>query len=167
MSLFKEKKVVSGGNFEPVKLAELELGQSVAIFVKRFREGTSDEFGDYVSMQGLAVDIDESDENEFLNTAYLASAILNTMLQNMRNEGKLETGKLYRIEKAWDRGQKIGKTGKKAKGFGYNVFELEIAPSLASKLQRRFDELQNQDGDDSEVTEDDEVPTPKAKRPAL
>lgn len=170
MALFQEKKVVTGGQHEQIKLQELEIGSSVTLFIKGFREGTSDEFGDYVIAQGLALDVDASDEATLINTAYLGSFILNTMLSNMRNDGKLEINKIYRLEKAWDRGQKL-KSGKKAKGFGYEVFNLEVAPSMIQKLVSKYDALlSQQDGtesDDDDFDGGDKVSAPKAKRPAL
>ena len=165
MALFQEKRIVTGGQYEQMKLQELGIGESVTLFIKGFREGTNDEFGDYVIAQGLALDVDESDETAFVNNAYLASFILNTMLSNMRNDGKLEINKIYRLEKAWDRGQKL-KSGKKAKGFGYEVFNLEVAPSLIQKLVTKHDALLSQQ-DSSDIEEDNEIPTSSTKRPAL
>jgi hypothetical protein len=46
-------------------------------------------------------------------------------------------GELYRIEKAWDKGQKFN-DGKKAKGWGYKVFHLAMDPQTKTALSTGY-----------------------------
>lgn len=170
MALFSEQKVVSGGNYKQISLSELAIGESCTFFIESFKNGTSEEFGPFTSAKGLQLDIESKNEASFIESAELATFILNTMLSNMRDEGKLEINSLYRIEKAWDRGQKLS-GGRKAKGYGYEVFKLSASPSLIDKLASQYKELLNSDGEEADdgdedlPWEGDKVPTPK--RPKL
>lgn len=130
---FQETEVVSS-QYKVLKLNELEIGDSVHFFVADTEQRTSEEFGDFQVIVGLEVDTENATSaTELAELSELASFIPNTMLQN----AKLQNGCLYRIEKAWNRGDK-SPNGKKAKGFGFKVFKLNAGQPEVSALTKKF-----------------------------
>jgi len=137
MGLFKEEEVVSENQHEQLDIKEMTIGQSFGYFFTSQRTATSEEYGDFVICQGLKVDLEASDVDTLVETATAASFIPNTLLANKIDEGALLEGELYRIEKAWDKGQKF-KDGKKAKGWGYKLFSLSLEPVVKKQLSDAY-----------------------------
>ncbi len=133
MALFKEEEVVSENQHEQLDIKEMEIGQSLGFFFTSQRTATSEEYGDFTICQGLKVDLDATDVDTLVDSSNAASFIPNTLLANKIAEGALLEGELYRIEKAWDKGQKF-KDGKKAKGWGYKLFSLSLEPVVKKQL---------------------------------
>jgi len=133
MALFKEEEVVSENQHEQLDIKEMVIGESFGFFFATQRTATSEEYGDFTICQGLKVDLDATDVDALVDTATAASFIPNTLLANKITEGALLEGELYRIEKAWDKGQKF-KDGKKAKGWGYKLFSLSLEPVVKKQL---------------------------------
>lgn len=129
---FQETEVVSS-QYKALKLNELEIGESVHFFVADTEQRASEEYGDFQVIVGLEINAESVTEKELIDTAEPASFIPNTMLQN----AKLQSGTLYRIEKAWNRGDK-SPNGKKAKGFGFKVFRLNADAKTVAALTKKF-----------------------------
>ena len=136
MALFEEKKV-EGGKFEPLKINELAKGESIAIYFGNLADRNSKEYGEFQVVEGLQVDLTSSSADELVKSAKPASFVPNTMLQNMNEQGGFVAGKLYRIVKKWERGEKF-EDGKIAKGFGYEVFELKADGKTIASLKQAF-----------------------------
>jgi len=133
MALFNETEVVSENQHEQLDIKEMTIGESFGFFFTSQRTATSEEYGDFTICQGLKIDLDAADVDTLVGAATAASFIPNTLLANKITEGALLEGELYRIEKAWDKGQKF-KDGKKAKGWGYKLFSLSIEPTVKKQL---------------------------------
>ena len=133
MPLFKEEEVVSENAHKQLDIKEMETGESLGFFFTSQRGATSEEFGDFIICQGLEVNLGAEDVDTLITTAKAASFIPNTLLVNKIKEGSLLEGELYRIEKAWAKGQKF-KDGKKAKGWGYKLFSLSLEPAVKKQL---------------------------------
>lgn len=136
MALFTEKKI-ENAQLGQINLKELQKGQSVMFYVGGFADRTSQEYGDFRVVEGLTLDEKAASVKALVDSAEGASFIPNTMLLNMIDEQKLREGLVYRIEKAWDRDEKFA-GGKKAKGFGFNVFELGCDKDTLAKLRTSF-----------------------------
>lgn len=136
MSLFVEKKI-ENTVLEQIQLKELLKGESVLVYVASFSDRTSPEFGDFQIAESLVLDNEAPSISKMISSAKGGSFILNIMLQNMVNEGKIYEGGIFRIEKAWDKEEKFA-NGKRAKGYGYNVFELDADKETKSKLRDVF-----------------------------
>lgn len=142
MALFEEKEIsLSGGNLEKISLQELNKGESIVFYFVSTANRTSKEYGDFQVCEGLKLDVNAPGVDAMVESAVGASFVPNTFLQNAMQNGNLETGRVYRIEKAWNRDDKFG-DGKKAKGYGYKVFELSIDGPTRSKLNERFTTIQ-------------------------
>jgi len=137
MALFNETEVVSENQHEQLDIKEMVIGDSFGFFFTSQRTATSEEYGDFIICQGLKVDLEATDIDSLVDTAGAASFIPNTLLSNKITEGALLEGELYRIEKAWDKGQKF-KDGKKAKGWGYKLFSLSIEPTVKKQLSDSY-----------------------------
>lgn len=136
MSLFAEKKI-ENTVLEHIQLNELPKGDSVLVYVASFSDRTSPEFGDFQIAESLVLDNDAPSISKMISSAKGGSFILNIMLQNMVNEGKIYEGGVFRIEKAWDKDEKFA-NGKRAKGYGYTVFELDVDKETKVKLRDAF-----------------------------
>ncbi len=137
MALFNEEEVVSENQHEQLDIKEMEIGDSLGFFFVSQRTATSEEYGDFTICQGLKVDLDATSVDALVEEAKAASFIPNTLLANKIAEGALLEGELYRIEKAWDKGQKF-KDGKKAKGWGYKLFSLSLEPVVKKQLTDEY-----------------------------
>jgi len=157
MALFKEEEVVSENQHEQLDIKEMEIGDSFGFFFTSQRGATSEEYGDFVICQGLKIDLEAADVDTLVEAATAASFIPNTLLMNKITEGALLEGELYRIEKAWDKGQKF-KDGKKAKGWGYKLFSLSIEPVVKKQLTDAYKAKVN-----PVKAEESEAETPKGK----
>lgn len=133
---FEEKKI-SGGELAQLNIKEMEKGASILFYVGNFADRSSADFGDFKIVEGLLVDEKADNLDALVATAEGASFIPNTMLLNMITEERIVPGKLYRIEKAWDRDEKF-ENGKKAKGFGFNLYELACDKDTLGKFLLRF-----------------------------
>lgn len=130
---FNETEVVSS-QYKQLKLNELNIGESVHFFVMDTEQRSSEEFGDFQTVVGLELDVSKANTmDELVDVAEVANFIPNTMLQN----AKLQNNCFYRIEKAWNRGDK-SPSGKKAKGFGFKIFKLNLDASTVSALAKKF-----------------------------
>lgn len=136
MSLFTEKKV-ENSSLAQLNLKDMAKGDSVMFYVGGFTDRTSQEYGDFKVVEGLLLDSNSSSVSALVETATGSSFIPNTMLLNMVMELKIKEGFVYRIEKAWDRGEKFS-GGKTAKGHGYNVFELGVDDGTLKGLRDAF-----------------------------
>ena len=137
MPLFNEKEVLSENQHNQFDISSLEIGESLPFYFDNTRGATSEEYGDFIIAQGLKVDIEAASVDALIESAEATSFVPNTLLNNKIDEGSLIPGELYRIEKAWDKGQKFS-DGKKAKGWGYKVFHLATEPAVKSKLQAAY-----------------------------
>jgi|SaaInl8_200m_RNA_FD_contig_21_23347_length_546_multi_8_in_0_out_0_1 hypothetical protein len=136
MSLLQEEKIDLQNPHEQFKLQDLEKGESLGFYWVNMRTATSDEYGDFNVMEGLQVDLTADSEEAILESAKAISTVPNTMLQNNIDQGGMVRGDLYRLEKAWDKGEKF-KTGK-AKGYGYNTYRIKAPESLLNKLASAY-----------------------------
>lgn len=137
MALFNEQKIENGSNLAQLTLKDVPKGQSIMFYVAGFAEKTSSEYGDFKVAEGLRLDLQAASIDALVSSGVGSSFIPNTMLLNMIEEGKLQAGKVYRIEKAWDRDDKFA-GNKKAKGYGYNVFEMGVDNDTLAKLRNAF-----------------------------
>jgi len=135
--LFKEEEVVSENVHLQMDIKEMVIGESIGFFFTSQRTATSDEYGDFTICQGLKVDLDAQDVDTLVDEAVAASFIPNTLLINKITDGSLLEGELYRIEKAWDKGQKFADR-KVARGWGYKLFSLSIEPTVKKQLSNTY-----------------------------
>ena len=135
--LFKEEEVVSENVHLQMDIKEMVIGESIGFFFTSQRTATSDEYGDFTICQGLKVDLDAQDVDTLVDEAVAASFIPNTLLINKITDGSLLEGELYRIEKAWDKGQKFADR-KVARGWGYKLFSLSIEPTVKKQLSDTY-----------------------------
>lgn len=131
MALFAEQEVLS--SFEAFKIAELEKGKSIGFFFSQISSRVSDK-GDFEVCEGVRFDIDAKDIDALVESALASSFVPNTMMKNLIDSGSFKQGYCYRVEKAWNIGDK-GKKGNPAKGFGYRVFKLNTPDSVISRLK--------------------------------
>lgn len=118
--LFTES-VQSRGTYANIKLQDLPKGQSIYFYIHEIADLESQEYGKFKSVRGLECDVKSAKSvGELLEKAELKAFIPNTFLLNAIDDGRLATKKLYRIEKAWDKGDSYKKG--KAKGFGFNIY---------------------------------------------
>lgn len=164
MGLFKEEEVISENQHKQLDIKEMELEESLGFFFVSQRGATSEEFGDFVICQGLEVDLGAQDVDTLVSTAGAVSFIPNTLLSNKIEDGSLLEGELYRIEKAWHKGQKF-KDGKKAKGWGYKLFSLSIEPQVKKQLTDAYKAAINPVK--VEESGEEEEASPKPKKPAI
>lgn len=154
MALFTEKKV-ENVTLEQIQLNELPKGESILVYVAGFSDRVSEKYGDFQVVESLVLDIDASSVSEMISSSKGGSFIPNIMLQNMITEGKIYEGGVFRIEKAWDQGDKFA-GGKQAKGYGYNVFELSVDKETKTKMRDNF--LRIKAGKPEEVKKCKEAP---------
>ena len=150
MALFNEKEVVSENQHEQLDIKEMTIGESFGFYFTSQRTATSEEYGDFTICQGLKVDLDASDVDALVSESTAASFIPNTLLCNKIAEGALLEGELYRIEKAWNKGQTFA-DGKRSKGWGYKLFSLSIEPIVKKQLTDAYKSKVN--GINAEETE--------------
>lgn len=138
MAIFTEEKELQGGALRRLNLNE-ELGkqESVYLYVGRFETRTSREYGDFVAMEGLIIDNDAKSLDKAIEKSEGVSFIPNTMLLNLIKDDTIVAGRVYRVMKAWDRGEKFS-DGRQAKGYGYKVFEVNSDASTRNKLKVKF-----------------------------
>ena len=134
MALFEEDKVANSPFKEFKPNDEVAKGESFGFLWLSNGSGTSADYGEFVTWQGLKVDLTAASEEALLESATPIGFIPNTMLKGKEENGAVLQGNLYRIEKAWDQGDKYD-GNKKAKGFGYNVFLVKAPAALIAKLK--------------------------------
>ena len=161
MGLFNESEVLNENQHEQFDISALEIGESVPFYFANTRGATSEEYGDFIICQGIQVDIEASSIDGLAESAKPISFIPNTLLKNKIDEGSMIEGELYRIEKAWDKGQKF-KDGKKAKGWGYKVFHLAADPKTKTALVNAYKAATNKAGLEESATEVSEASTKPA-----
>lgn len=133
-----EEEVKGSSLYEPFPLNEMEKGQSVCVYFKETREARSTEFGEFTVMNGVKFDCKASTLDELKNSMALKSMPLNVMLLNKIAAGAMRPGLFYRLEKAWNKGDKVPNSkNKRARGHGYNVFKLQ-APENLIKVFEEF-----------------------------
>lgn len=138
-NVFSEKEIVtSNDGFARFEFKNLAKGESVIVYLADITKAESDEFGEFSLFKMLRLGEGETLE-QMLEGSELISSIPNTQLSNMLDEGVLVKGNLYRIEKAWERGDSFA-GGKKAKGFGYKVFTLSN-PNAMPQIIAKYREL--------------------------
>lgn len=142
MALFNEQKIENGSSLEQMVLKDIPKGKSVMFYIAGFAEKTSTEYGDFKVAEGLRLDLDAASIDALVSSGVGSSFIPNTMLLNMIEEGRLQAGKVYRIEKAWDRDDKFA-GNKRAKGYGYNVFEMGVDKDTLAALRNAFMEAKS------------------------
>lgn len=137
MALFEEKKIQSGSNLNQVQIAELEKGKSLLFFVGGFADRKSNEYGDFKVVEGLQLSLEANSIEALIDSAVGASFIPNTLLLNQIEQSLVVVGRVYRIEKAWNKDEKFA-DGKRAKGYGYNTFELSVDTKTLAALNTKF-----------------------------
>lgn len=137
MALFEEKKIQSGSNLNQVQIAELEKGKSILFFVGGFADRKSTEYGDFKVVEGLQLSLEAGSIESLIDSSIGASFIPNTLLLNQIEQSLIVTGRVYRIEKAWNKDEKFA-DGKRAKGYGYNTFELSVDTKTLAALNTKF-----------------------------
>ncbi len=157
MALFEEKEVLNENQHEQYDISALEIGESLPFYYASTRGATSEEYGDFIICQGIKVDIEAASVDALVGSAHAISFIPNTLLKNKIDEGSMIEGELYRIEKAWDKGQKFS-DGKKAKGWGYKVFHLAMDPQTKTALSNGYKAAVN--GTDLKESETEVSETP-------
>ncbi len=156
MSLFQEKEVLNENQHEQFDISALEIGESLSFYFDNTRNATSEEYGDFIICQGIKVDIEAASLDALTASASAISFIPNVLLRNKIDENAMIQQELYRIEKAWDKGQKFN-DGKKAKGWGYKVFHLATDPKTKTALVDAYRAAVNSTGI-AEETEAGETP---------
>lgn len=142
MSLFNETEVKGENQHTQLDIKEMTKGESIGFFFSNTKDANSEEYGPFTICQGLQVDLEAKDIGTLIDTADAASFVPNTLLVNKMEEGALLEGELYRIEKAWDKGEKFS-DNKKAKGWGYKLFSLSVEPTVKKQLADKYAELVN------------------------
>lgn len=138
MALFTEKEIsLSGGNLQKVSMQELPKGKSLVFYFADKANRQSKEYGDFVVFEGLQLDINAKGVDDLISSSIGISFVPNTFLLNATENNNLEVGRAYRIEKAWDKDEKFS-DGRKAKGYGYKIFELNVDGETRGKLNLRF-----------------------------
>jgi hypothetical protein len=137
MSLLQEEKIDLQNPHEQFRLHDMEKGDSIGFFWVKMRDANSEEYGDFQVMEGLQVNVSADSEDALIESAKAISTIPNTMLLNNIAQGGMVRGELYRLEKAWDKGEKF-KGGVKAKGYGYNTYRIKAPEPLLRKLEAAY-----------------------------
>ena len=134
MGFLGQEEKVSDSKFAEFKPNDdLPKGDSFGFFYFQNGSGKSAEYGDFITWQGVKVDLAAASPEAFIESATLIGFIPNTMLKNKQDNGAVAAHTLYRIEKAWDQGDKYD-GNKKAKGFGYNMYRVNIDTELVNQL---------------------------------
>jgi len=157
MALFEEKEVLSENQHEQYDISALEIGESLSFYFDNTRDATSEEYGDFIICQGIKVDTGAASLDALAASAEPISFIPNVLLRNKIDDGSMIMGELYRIEKAWDKGQKF-KDGKKAKGWGYKVFHLAADPKTKTVLVNAYKACTSKVGISEEKPMQEEAP---------
>lgn len=137
MALFEEKKIQAGSNLNQIQISELEKGKSILFFIGGFADRKSNGYGDFKVVEGLQLSLDATSVDALIDSAVGASFIPNTLLLNQIEQNSMVAGRVYRIEKAWNKDEKFG-DGKRAKGYGYNSFELSVDTQTLAALNNKF-----------------------------
>lgn len=138
MALFEEKEIsLGGGNLEKFSIQELPKGKSLVFYFADITNRQSKEYGDFVVFEGLQLDINAAGVEKLIASSKGISFVPNTFLQNAQASNNLEVGRAYRIEKAWNKDDKF-EDGKRAKGYGYKIFELSVDGETRGKLNEHF-----------------------------
>ena len=161
MSLLQEEKIDLQNPHEQFRLQDMEKGDSIGFFWVKMRDANSEEYGDFQVMEGLQVNVNADSEDALIESAKAISTIPNTMLLNNIDQGGMVRGELYRLEKAWDKGEKF-KGGVKAKGYGYNTYRIKAPEPLLRKLEAAYKAKVNPNNMSEESTASEE-PVSKPK----
>lgn len=135
MAMFQEEELKGSSPYEPFALNELEKGESVCFYFKETQEVTSPEYGEFTVMNGVRFDCSASTEEELEKSMKCISMPANTLLLNKIVSGVMRPGIAYRLEKAWNKGDKYD-GNKKARGHGYKVFKLNASDELLRKFEQ-------------------------------
>ncbi len=162
MSFLNEEKIDLQNPHEQVKLQDLEKGESIGFFWVKMRDANSDEYGDFQIMEGLQVDLSADSEQALIDSAKPISTVPNTMLLNNIEQGGMVRGELYRLEKAWDKGEKF-KGGVKAKGYGYNTYRIKAPESLLKSLDALYKAKIKPNNMSQEGAAEEEAPVERPK----
>ncbi len=160
-SMFQEEELKGSSpykSFSPNE--ELDIGDSFCIYFKETATANSPEYGEFTVVNGVKFDCSAKTEAELENSMELASFVPNTLLLNKIASGTMRPGNAYRIEKAWNRGDKY-EGNKKAKGYGYKLFKLNASDALLQKFDAFIAERVG-DVPTGEIPEE-EVATPKVR----
>jgi len=161
-----EEEVKGNSPYEPFALNELEKGESVCFYFKETREVNSPEFGEFTVMDGVKFDCNAQTLDELKASMELRSMPANTMLLNKIASGAMRPGNIYRLEKAWNRGDKIPGQNKRAKGHGYNIFKLVASDELIREFEKFIAEkigVAPAAMQEEKVADAEEPPKPKNK----
>lgn len=158
-----EEELKGSSPYAPFALNELEKGDSVCFYFKETNQVTSHEFGEFTVMNGVKFDCNADTIEKLKSSMGLTSMPANTMLLNKIASGVMRPGNAYRIEKAWNKGDK-SPSGKRAKGHGYNIFKLMVPDAVLAE----FDSFINSslgtkpiNGEIAQKEEADTAPRPK------
>lgn len=158
--VFQEKELNNLDGFNRFEFKNLTKDESIIVYLADVADMDSADFGEFKLFKMLKLNVGKTID-EMLDGAELISSIPNTMLLNMVSEGLIAEGNMYRITKAWDRGDKFS-GGKIAKGYGYKVYALSN-PQLMPKVVAKYKELLSGPTD----TEGEEITGSKTKKPTL
>ena len=150
---FNETKVQFKDEHEQIKLADLNVGESLMFFWVNQKTINSQDYGDFELWQGLKVDMSQTDDESFVKTSVPVSFAANTMVRNLVGSNKVVTDRLYRIEAKWKKGDKFN-GGKVAKGHGYDFFDQHIKPELAAALKKHYRETLTTSHPETSVNEE-------------
>lgn len=139
MALFQEEKILQENQHAQFELQSLEIGESIAVYFDNTRTANSEEYGEFIICQGLKIDLSAASEDDLIASATPVSFVPNTLLRNKLDQNSMIKGELYRIEKAWEKGQKFN-DGKRAKGNGYELFHLKAGEGLLKAMKKAYNE---------------------------
>ena len=136
MAMWNEEELAGSSPFSQFKPnEELEKGESFCFYFHSTGTGNSAEYGEFTVLQGVKFECNAKNEKELEQSMSLTGFIPNTLLLNKVAAGQMRHGNAYRIEKAWDRGDKYN-GNQKAKGYGYKVFKLNAPDALLTKFDK-------------------------------
>jgi len=144
------------GNFEFTKK-----GDTIDFFWVDTAERVSQQYGTFEVLLGLKLN-DLSSVDAAVKSAELMSLIPHTIIRNRIEDGTMVKEELYRITRAWDRGEKFA-DGRIAKSYGYDIKHLVLAEPDRRALIKRYRELLEGDGsmvrNETSVTESESEPS--------
>ena len=152
MPLFEEEVVKGNSPYGENKIAEYEKGQSIGFMYVNEKTANSSEYGEFKVWQGVTFDPAAETEAELLKSLALGSIIPNMLLCNKQDNGAIIPGEMYRIEKAWNKGDTFD-GNKKAKGHGYVLYHLKLSTAILKKVKTFHDEAMNLNVKEEESTD--------------
>ena len=161
-----EEELKGSSPYEPFALNELEKGKSVCFYFKETKEVMSPEFGEFTVMNGTKFSCAATTLDELKNSMELRSMPANTMLLNKIAAGVMRPGNAYRIEKAWNKGDKVPNSNKRAKGHGYNIYKLMVPDAVLAEFDKFIAERIGDRPIAGEIAQNEEAET-TAPRPKI